>query len=314
MRWQAFFLAFALSCLTMGGAGAQPAQQAPNSRVALPLPAGYEPSPLFSGFTNEALGVSIVVAEFPGSVYERMAAGFTSEALSKRGIVDVRPGTLIRQGKHIYLRARQTTAAGRYAKLLLLIEEAGVTALVSVNVPEGVLDDGTATLSGLERALEGARVTASRATAKYTYRLEYLGRFREVATLLGTTKLFSIDGKPRDVTAGAEQPVLIVAPSLDQRPVVDLEATAKRAMSQLETVRDLRVIESRVVRIGGLDGVELTAHARDERANVEIVVYQVLLKGKAGGYFRIVGFYPRTSAPQLLGEMQRIAASFRLVH
>src|SRR5689334_1400002 len=51
-------------------------QQAPNSRVVLDLPPGYTPSPLFSGFQDEARGVSFVILEAPASEYDKMAQGF----------------------------------------------------------------------------------------------------------------------------------------------------------------------------------------------------------------------------------------------
>ena len=41
-------------------------QQAPNSRVVLDLPPGYVPSPLFSGFQNDASGVSFIILEGAG--------------------------------------------------------------------------------------------------------------------------------------------------------------------------------------------------------------------------------------------------------
>src|SRR5262245_48603241 len=82
-------------------------QQAPNSRVVLDLAPGYTPSPLFSGFQDEASGVSYVILEAPVGEYDNMARGFTPHELAKRGIKHVQRGALSRTDPHVYMRAVQ---------------------------------------------------------------------------------------------------------------------------------------------------------------------------------------------------------------
>src|SRR4029079_17569800 len=95
-------------------------QQAPNSRVVLDLPPGYTPSPLFSGFQDEASGVSYVILEAPVGEYDKMAQGFTPDELAKRGIKHVQQGQLSRTDPHVYMRAVQKSEAGLYAKYFVL--------------------------------------------------------------------------------------------------------------------------------------------------------------------------------------------------
>jgi hypothetical protein len=87
-------------------------QQAPNSRVVIDLPPDYTPSPLFSGFQNDALGVSFIILEAPAAEYDKMAQGFTPQELGKRGITDARTASLARSGPHVYMRAKQISPAG----------------------------------------------------------------------------------------------------------------------------------------------------------------------------------------------------------
>src|SRR5204862_328935 len=81
------WLALPALALLLGMSAAAPVaatpQQAPNSRVVIDLPPDYAPSPLFSGFQNEALGVSFIILEAPAAEYDKMAQGFTPQELGK---------------------------------------------------------------------------------------------------------------------------------------------------------------------------------------------------------------------------------------
>ncbi len=93
-------------------------QQAPNSRVVLDLPPGYTPSPLFSGFQNDASGVSFIILEAPFGEYDKMAAGFSAEELAKRGITDAKKAELARTDPHVYMRAHQKSRRRRLRQVL----------------------------------------------------------------------------------------------------------------------------------------------------------------------------------------------------
>ena len=148
--------AIVVACIALSRADlvAASPQQAPNSRVVLDLPAGYTPSPLFSGFQNDASGVSFIILEAPVAEYDKMAQGFTAEELAKRGITDVQKVDLARTDPHVYMRAHQKSAAGDLREFFVLFRTADQTILVSVNVPQRSIEDGSVKLG---RHREGAR-------------------------------------------------------------------------------------------------------------------------------------------------------------
>ena len=95
-------------------------QQAPSSRIVLELPDGFEPAVLFSGFTNEAQGVSYVVVEMPEKAFEELAAGMTPEALAAKGVENARREQLGRTDSYLYMQAEQTSPAGRFGKFFVV--------------------------------------------------------------------------------------------------------------------------------------------------------------------------------------------------
>lgn len=284
-------------------------QQAPNSRVVLDLPAGYTPSQLFSGFQNDELGISYVIMEAPLKAYDDIKAGFTASELAKRGLTDAQPGQLTRDGDYVYMRARQKSPAGTYAKFFELFRTADQTVLVSVNVPAEAVDKGTVATADIERVLAGA-VTTERPVVRDLFHLGYLGPFKEAGSIVGTSRLYTLDGRMEPERKGEARSVLLVTPSFDKRPVDDTEKLAKSLVASLTGYKDVVPGTPRRMTAGGLDGVEIEAEAVDTAEGKKMRLYQVLLAAKGGGYFRIIGIATAADAERLGPEFMKIARSF----
>jgi hypothetical protein len=286
-------------------------QQAPNSRVILDLPDGYAPSPLFSGFQDETLGVSFVIQEAPASEYDKLAQGLASAELAKGGITDVERTPLERTDPHVYMRARQSSAAGAYAKFFVLFRTSDQTILVSVNVPAKTIEDGSVKPAEIERILTTARTT-EKAAVRDLFSLSYLGPFKEAGTLVGTSKVYTLDGRLEPEHRGTGS-AFMVAPALDKRPVAEPEKLAVALLASLPGYKDVRPGEPHEITVGDLDGIEVSADAVDADDGKPIRLYQTLLLGKDGGYFRLIGIATAGDAPRLEPEFPKIAKSFALL-
>lgn len=287
-------------------------QQAPNSRVVLDLPAGFIPSPLFSGFQNDTTGVSYVILEAPVGEYDKMAQGFTPEELAKRGITQVEKGALARTDDHVYMRAVQKSEAGTYAKFFILFRTSDQTILVSVNVPKHALEDGNAKREEIERVLATAKTTEKPAV-RDLYSLSYVGPFKEAGTLVGTSKVYTLDGRLEPDRPGETRSAFMVAPSLDKRPVAEPDKLAVGLLASMPGYKDFKPGQTRPIIVGGLDGIEVTAEATDEDDGKPIHLYQAMLLGKDGGYFRLIGIAAPQDMAQIAGEFPKIAQSFTLM-
>jgi hypothetical protein len=287
-------------------------QQAPNSRVVLDLPPDYTPSPLFSGFQNDALGISFIILEAPASEYDKMAQGFSPEELAKRGITHARPASLARSDAHVYMRARQVSAAGTYEKFFVLFRTADQTILVSVNVPAKAIEDGTVKAEDIEKMLATAKTTEKPAV-RDLYALSYLGPFKEAGTLVGTSKVYTLDGRLEPERVGRTRSAFMVALSLDKRPIADPDKLAVALLASLPGYREVKVGKPRDIKIGELSGVEVSARAIDEDDNVPVHLYQAMLLGKDGGYFRLIGIATDGDARRIEPEFPKMAGSFTLL-
>lgn len=287
-------------------------RQAPNSRVALRLSPAFQPARLYSGFEDERRGISFVIFEAPHAAYDEMKAAFTPETLAKRGLTEGQAGTLSREGEHVYMQARQASPAGLFAKYFVLFRTSDQTVLVSANVPVKALDAGGVTAAEIEAVLASATTVAA-ADIKDLYRLGYLGPFKEAGRVAGTAKLFTLDGMLEPERKGLSRPALIVAPSIDKRPIGDVAATARALVQTLAGYRDIAPDATETVTISGMQGVSLRADAVDAQSNEPVVIYQVLLAAIDGGYYRLVGLMPKKDAAELMPEIVRITLSFTLL-
>ena len=304
----------ALLLVSLGSAQvAARVQQAPSSRVSIDLPDGYEPSRLFTGFVNEAVGVSLVIVELPEAAYEQLANGLTPEALATKGIVDGAAAKLTRPEPYLYLRGVQTSGQGPVAKFMLSFRDAGATALITANVQKASLDQGTLKAEDVERFLASARIVAAAAPAHELFRLAYLGPFKPAGSILGTTRAFTLDGRMEPGPPGEQRTVLIVAPSLDLRPVADAERRAEVLLQGLAGLQSPKVEERRRLRVADMDAIELVGSATDKDGGTALGLWQLLVLPARGGYYRLVGQMPLADKDALLPELRRIADGFKPV-
>lgn len=283
--------------------------QALNSRVVLDLPEGYVPSQTFSGFHNEALGVSYVIQELPAEAYQELVQGFTPERLAARAIQDAEIGTLARPGQHIYIRARQAHAGTAYEKLIIVLTTDGLTVLVTANVPKKALDAKSTSIHEVEAVLASTSV-APTINARDLFRLGDEGSFKPAGRFLGTARLYTLDGVMEPTEKGKARSALIVAPSLDLGAVGDAGELAQQLIRSLAGFIDVKPGEGAAIKISGLEGVAIEAKAVHESDRHEVRVYQVLLVRPEGGYYRIVGVARAEEADRLMPEFIRIASSF----
>ena len=308
---------FAVLALLAVGSVAGPAmarvQQAPASRIAIDLPDGYEPAKLFSGFIHERLGVSLVIVEMPGRAYEELAKGLTPAALAAKGVTVVRQAKLSRPDEHIFIEGEQVSPAGAFAKYLVVFRDGDVTALITANVQKAQSGKGESAPADIEAILASARIEPTAAAAKDLFALRYLGPFQPAGAFLGNARTFTLDGRPPPVASPATQPVVIVAPSLDKRAVLNPEHYVEKLLLGLGGLKDIKVVERQNVTYGGIGGIEIEAEAREKDSGTAVTLYQVVLLPRDGGYWRILAQAPRGDRDRFLSEFRRIASGFALL-
>ena len=289
-------------------------RQAPNSRVALDLGEAFSPSDRFSGFVDEKTGASFVIVEMPASAYEEVKQiADRADALAAQGLRDPAKAELSgRKGEYVYFTGKQTSLDVNFEKFVLILRENGVTAMITANIPEAALSAATFTKAQVEETLAKAVVKDETSKGAELFRLSYLGPFKEAFGLMGTSKGYSTSGTPPAPGDNrvVKEPTMIVAPSTDNRLVVDPKVAAQRSFQSFGGLKEAKIESEKAVTVAGLKGYQIVGSAVEPSSDSKIGIYLLMLAGEPGGYYAIVGTSPIADMPKMLPEFEKVTASF----
>jgi hypothetical protein len=275
--------------------------------IGLTPPPGMIESARFTGFEHSG-GDSIIVTELPREAYaelvKRLSATPVGQPLPNGMTLDSAgtPVTLADGSKGTRWRGHQMGGGTRFAKWLMLAEGPAVTAVVTAQVPEPRVAGAAA---GIEAALASLRfqgaASLDTAIAALPFVVGDRAGFRPVRTLMGSALMLT-EG-PRDTDPDGAQPLVVVAGSVDDRPILDPEAWARQMFGAQDnfTRIELKSLERRgddVIADG--TGVDRARYVR---------IRQHLRVKSGGGYLRIVCIWP--VADDLSARCDRVAVSVR---
>ena len=263
------------------------------SRLGLVPPAGLQPASAFPGFEDTTNSVFVRLVALPAAAFAEIEKTMTNDALKKQGMtVEKRESLKVGSGNAILVIARQETNAGRIRKWLLIAPIDNLTALVSFETPAkapAAYSDGTIR-AALASLATRPTIPDSEQLTLLPFKIGDTAGFRLVRVVPGVAAQFT-EG-PKDALEATEQPQLVIAAAAGgpQQPE-GRDRFARDAMGGLPPFKDIRVVNSETMRIGGQPGHEIRAQARDAQgAEIEIVQW---LRFGSGAYLRILGFAPK---------------------
>ena len=292
-------------------------RQPPNSRIAIDLDERFVPAPRFSGFVDPESKASYVMIQMPSTAYNELKSmPDHTETLAQRGMTDAKVSKLPgRTGEYVYFTATQTHADIRIAKFILIFKEKRQTGFVTANVLESVLEAGTLTREQVEQTLATVKMSDTPGPQAKLFELDYLGPFKLAANIAGTGELYNMSGTgpQAGVNRLSEEAAIMVAPSLDQSAIGDIEQTAKARFAALAGLYDSKITSETRVTIGGLDGYRISgeATAGKDKSERNIALIFVMLSGESGGYFILFGTMPIAEKAGLIPEMEKVISSFK---
>jgi hypothetical protein len=264
------------------------------SRLGLVPAPELKPATSFPGFENEQKAVFIRLIALPGEAFAEIEKTMTNDALKKQGMtVEKRESLPLGTGNAILAIVRQDTAAGRIRKWLLIVPIDNLTALVSMEMPAaapGAYSDAVVRTM-LTSLTTRPHVPPDEQLMMVPFKVGETAGMRLVRVVPGVAVQFT-DG-PKDAVESTEQPHLVIAASpggpADTR---DRDQFARDAMRGFPALKDLRIINSEPMRIGGQPGHEVRAQAKDVQTGADIELVQWLRFG-TGAYLRILGLAPK---------------------
>ena len=279
----------------------------PGSRVGLVPPQGFVTGKMFTGFADVAKNAMILITELPASAYPALEERVAAEQLEKQGItVETREQVALPSGPAFLIVGRQEAGGIAFRRWVLFGSTPELTAIVSAQVPEAAQETYP------EAAIRAALATfAVRAKAPVEEQLESLpfqvgdlAGFRFVRVLPGNAALLT-EG-PNDGIEVAEQPLVLISVGrgAPASATNERDRFSRGVLAETPGIKEVRLVRSEPLRIGGQPGHEILAEAKDVKTGTDVMVAQWLRFG-GNAHLRIVGvarkdqwtpLYPRLRA------------------
>jgi hypothetical protein len=299
-------LAFLLSLAAPAVVAAQP-QPVPGTRVTLQPPEGFIPGERFTGFQRAEARASIMVVQLEAPFTE-MEGRLTDEAFASQGMrvrsseqvsVDSLRGRLV--------AVTQEAGGETFDKWALMFGDSSVTVIVTATFPQS----SSASLSEpIKRAVLTARLgdhMPADPLAGLNFRIDAGSRLR-IATRVGNTLLLNESGELPNPSPAA--PFLVVGASVSQVDLGDLEAFARRRITQTTNFSQVSNITGSAVSIDGSTGYELFADGVHTESSTPVKLYQVVV-AEGNHYHLIQASAGLESAAEFIPQFQAIARTLR---
>ncbi|MEP7454702.1 hypothetical protein [Phyllobacterium sp. SB3] len=285
------------------------------SGIGLIPPAGLVPSSSFSGFEDSAKGTSIVVTEMPVDAYATLAASFNKEDLLATGIETISgPDEWPVEGAVVskLIRGSQIAAGVKYRKWIVLVGAETTTAMVTVQIPEGVT--GGLSDADVEKALRTLAIRAPASLpdqiASLPFKVADSANFRPVRVIAGATLLLT-EG-PNDVAANSTQPMIVIASNLNTAPEAATRLEfAKKAFASLTGIKDVHSDNETSSHSDNAEWIEIDGTATDAASGDALYVAQIA-RFEETRYVRAILIVKATEKDKYADRFRKLAKSMTI--
>jgi hypothetical protein len=307
---------FAIALLTLPARAADPVFP-PGSRIGLVPPAGMIVRDTFIGFADPNKDAAILISALPAAAYTQIEKTLDTDVLKKQGVtVEKREPIKLGDGKGFLLVGRQVVDKAHYRKWLLVANASDLTVLVTVQVPEQdtlysdrVVRAALATLAVRPQVPEAEQLSLLPFAVGDFAGFHVVGVFRGRALMLSDKPAGSLDGSAADASEDASRArFLITASPGGPTENADHPNFARLAFNEIGGIRDIHVVLSEPLRIGGQSGFQTMAEAKDARTGAPVMVVQWLRFG-SGGFLQMVGIGPADTWTSVLARLRTVRDS-----
>jgi hypothetical protein len=293
MAWISRFLVILTLALAAAPAGADEVVYPPGSRVGLVPPPGMVPSQNFIGFEDRANNVAVIMAGLPVEAYADLAKSVTAPMLKKQGVtLESRETLTLPTGKAILLIARQQIQKVKLRKVFLLAAAPALTALVTVQIPETAREryPDAAVRATLATLAVRATIPVDEQLSLLPFKVTDLAGFRLAGLIPGRAVLLSdaANTGPPAPGSGVEPHIFAAIAPGGPDQASDRDHFARDIFSAVPNLKSVRITASEPLRIGGAQGHQIFANAKDPSGAGELSIVQWLRFG-GGGYLQLVG-------------------------
>jgi hypothetical protein len=285
---------FTVLALALGAslAAAADADYPPGSRIRLTPPPGMVTSKSFFGYEDPDNNAAIILLALPAQAYADLDKSVTADALRRQGVTfETREAMPLSTGDAFLVLGHQDVENKKDRKWILVAASSELTALVTVQIPEAAkaLYPDAAIRAALATLEIRTTVPVDEQLGLLPFKVGELAGFRIGGIVPGRAVVLrdAADATGSPDTNMDPQIFVAIAPG---GPVqtADRDAFARDVFATAPNLRDIRVTTSEPLRIGGQQGHQILADAKDPAGTTTLTVVQWLRFG-GGAYLQMIG-------------------------
>jgi hypothetical protein len=264
----------------------------PGSRIGLAPPPGLAPSrSFFGGYEDPDNNVAIKMVALPVEAYGELDKTMGAEALKRQGLTfETREAMPLSTGKAFLVVGHQEVDKTNVRKWLLVASSPGLTAFVTVQVPDAAKAryPDAAIRAALATLAVRTTVPVEEQLGLVPFKVGELAGFRLAGVIPGRAVMLS--DAPATMSGPPEAATHILVAIAPGGPAQSSErdAFARDLFATIPNLKDVRIENAEPLRIGGQQGHQILANGRDAASGATLTVAQWLRFG-GGAYMQMVG-------------------------
>ena len=281
--------------LALGATQARAADTAypPGSRIGLAPPAGMVTSKSFFGYEDPNTNAAIILLALPAQAYADLDKSVTADALKRQGVtLETREDVPLSIGKAFLVTGHQEVENNKIRKWIFVAGSSTLTALVTVQIPEAAkaLYPDAAIRAALATLAIRDTVPVDEQLGLLPFKVGDLAGFRLSGVVPGRAMMLSDApaDAPGPLDARTEPHIFVAISPGAPMQAADRDAFARDAFATVPNLKDVRITTSEPLRIGGQQGHQILADARDPSGTAALTVVQWLRFG-GGAYLQMIG-------------------------
>jgi len=265
----------------------------PGSRIGLVPPAGLVTSKSFFGFEDAGNNVAIILVALPAEAYADLDKTITADALKRQGVtLESRAPVPLSIGKAFLVIGRQEVEKTKIRKWILVAASPALTALVTVQMPEAAKTayPDAAIRAALETLAVRAAVPVDEQLSLLPFKVGEFAGFRVAGVVPGRAVMLSdaAADAPGPPAATMEPHLLVTIAPGGPGQNAERDTFAREVFATIPNLKEIRITSSEALRIGGQQGHQIVANARDATSGNALTVAQWLRFG-GGAFLQLVG-------------------------
>jgi hypothetical protein len=279
------------------------------SRIGLVPPPGMEASHTFRGFADPAKNAAILTNALPAAAFAELEKTIATDVLKKQGItVDKREPMKLGFGDGFLVTGKQTGDNERFRKYLLIAPAGDLTVLVSVQIPDkdNSYPDGVIR-TALQTLTVRSAVPDDELLSLLPFQVGDLGGFH-IDDVIPGRALMLVDRAKDTPPSKFDARLLVAALSGGPAEADDRANFARLAFGEIGGIKDVHITMSEPLRMGGQQGFQTAAQAKDIRTDTDVMVVQWLRFG-SGGFLQMIGISRTDNWTDVLNRLRTVRDS-----